>query len=191
MKRIVVLISGDGTNLQYLIDNKREFYNIVAVFSNKKNAYGLERAKKNSINACYYRYDKNDERDTQDSILAYEVLKFNPDIVVLAGWMRILSNSFIQHFCHLINLHPALPGKFPGVNAIERAYKHAQYIFHNTDQICYYTGAMCHRVIEEVDAGEVLCFKRVRIEKTDTLKSVIEKISTIEKKVLLSAILLL
>lgn len=189
MKTVVVLVSGNGTNLQYLIDNKKKDFDIVAVFSNKKNAYGLERARNHSIPANYYRYDTTVDREIHDSILAYEVLKFKPDIVVLAGWMRILSNSFIQHFEHLINLHPALPGKFPGVNAIERAYQHAQKVFKKTDDERYYTGAMCHRVVEEVDAGNVLSVQRVAIERNDTLDIVKGKIAQIEKQVLLNGII--
>lgn len=189
MKTVVVLVSGNGTNLQYLIDNKKKDFDIVAVFSNKKNAYGLERARNHSIPANYYRYDTTVDREIHDSILAYEVLKFKPDIVVLAGWMRILSHSFIQHFEHLINLHPALPGKFPGVNAIERAYQYAQKVFKNTDEERYYSGAMCHRVVEEVDAGNVLSVQRVAIERNDTLDVVRGKIAQIEKQVLLNGII--
>ena len=120
---IAVLISGDGTNMQRIIDdieNKTlKHCKICVVVCNKLNAYGLYRAKKLNIITSYFPFLKEkEERSGYDKLLAYNILSYKPDIVVLAGWMHILSNAFLKHFPHIINLHPALPGQFPGNKAI-------------------------------------------------------------------------
>ncbi|MCA9935062.1 MAG: phosphoribosylglycinamide formyltransferase [Ardenticatenaceae bacterium] len=168
---IVVMISGSGTNLQALIDavaNGRLPAKIVGVVSNRKAAYGLARAEQAGISTRYLPFkpykDVGKSRDAYDADLAAEVAAFQPDLIVLAGWMHILSPIFLNQFAgRVINLHPALPGQFAGTHAIERAYDAFQ-----RGEI-EHSGCMVHVAIPEVDAGEVVVSRQVYIHKEDTL----------------------
>ena len=162
-RRILVLISGNGTNLQALIDasanSKIPDVEIVHVISNRKDAYGLQRAEKAGISTSYhnllqYKRQHRDQsaekiRAIYDKDLADMVLKKSPDLVVCAGFMHILADTFLQPLqeadVSIINLHPALPGQFNGVDAIARAYQAFQ------RQEITKTGVMIHYVISEVD----------------------------------------
>jgi len=156
--RIVVLVSGNGSNLQALIDACHAGTiagEIVTVISNRAKAFGLERAAKAGIpvQVAAYRPFKGleDGRGAYDSALAERVSALQPDIIVLAGFMRILTGRFLNAFPgRVINLHPALPGEYPGLHAIDRAWDDAQRGLRD------HTGIMVHEVIEEVDAGPVL-----------------------------------
>ncbi|MBN8635235.1 MAG: phosphoribosylglycinamide formyltransferase [Anaerolineae bacterium] len=152
MKRIVVLVSGSGTNLQALIDARAALgVEIALVVSNRKDAYALERAKLAQIPTLYCPLKAYTDRAQYDADLADQIAPCAPDLIVLAGWMHILSPAFLNRFPHkVINLHPALPGAFPGVDAIQRAY--AAYQRGAINQ----TGIMVHYVIPEVDAGAVI-----------------------------------
>lgn len=156
--RIAVLISGNGSNLQALIDavdNGSIDGQIVCVISNKASAMGLQRAARAGIEQIVVPFTPHRAslrpREAYDTHLAATLRTFKPDIVVLAGFMRVLTDSFLGSFPDkVINLHPALPGAFPGLNAIERAW-HA----HCAGQLDM-TGIMVHAVIPEIDAGPVL-----------------------------------
>lgn len=152
MKRIVVLVSGSGTNLQALIDARADLgVEIALVVSNRKAAYALERAKLAQIPTLYCPLKGYADRAQYDADLAEQIAPYAPDLIVLAGWMHILSPAFLNRFPRkVINLHPALPGAFPGVDAIQRAY--AAYQRGAINQ----TGIMVHYVIPEVDAGAVI-----------------------------------
>ena len=164
--RIVVLISGNGTNLQALIDGCEDGTisgKIVAVVSNRRRAFGLTRAERAGISQQVVPYapfkGQEDGREAYDAALADRVAGLEPDLVVLAGWMRILTGRFLRRFpSQVINLHPALPGAFPGLDAIERAWSAAQ-----RGELDH-TGIMVHEVIEEVDAGPVLGTATVPID---------------------------
>src|SRR5215216_2582985 len=123
----VVLISGNGSNLQAILDacSSGELdAKVVSVLSNKANAYGLVRAKNAGVEAIHFPKQETESRNEYDSRLAAVVLTKQPDYVILAGWMRILSTSFLSLFPNcVINLHPALPEKFPGIHAIKRAFE--------------------------------------------------------------------
>jgi phosphoribosylglycinamide formyltransferase-1 len=156
--RIAVLISGNGSNLQALIDavdNGSIDGQIVCVISNKSSAMGLQRAARAGIEGVVVPFAPHrafpEPRKSYDTQLATTLSAFEPDIVVLAGFMRVLTDSFLGSFPDkVINLHPALPSAFPGLNAIERAW-HA----HCAGQLDM-TGIMVHAVIPEIDAGPVL-----------------------------------
>ncbi len=152
MKRIVVLVSGSGTNLQALIDARGDLQmEIALVVSNRAAAYALERAKGAQIPTLYFPLKGYTQRGQYDADLADQIAPYAPDLIVLAGWMHILSPAFLNRFPHkVINLHPALPGAFPGVEAIQRAYAAYQ-----RGEIAQ-TGIMVHYVIPEVDAGAVI-----------------------------------
>jgi phosphoribosylglycinamide formyltransferase-1 len=184
---LVVLISGNGSNLQALIDaanDGRLPAEIRAVVSNTKEAYGLERAKLAGIPALVKPKLKIQEREAYDAELAELVKSYHPDLVILAGWMRILTMSFISHFPQrIVNLHPALPGTFPGVNAIERAFEAYQ-----RGEI-QHTGIMVHLVPDEgVDLGPVLAQRIVEIHPKDTLEDLQKRVHLCEHELLVETI---
>lgn len=185
--RIVVLISGNGSNLQAILDacNSGELdAQIVSVISNKADAYGLLRAKNAGVEAIYFSKQENESRQEYDARLAAYVSTCFPDYVILAGWMRILSSLFLSHFPNrVINLHPALPGMFPGTHAIERAFEAYQ-----RGEI-ENSGVMVHLVPDEgVDNGPVLATQVVPIEKDDTLESLETRIHQVEHILLVNTL---
>jgi formyltetrahydrofolate-dependent phosphoribosylglycinamide formyltransferase len=153
--RFVILISGNGSNLQAILDaceSGELDAKVVSVISNKADAYGLTRAKSAGVDAIYFPKPKTESREEYDARLSDCVSTYLPDYIILAGWMRILSSIFLSLFPNrVINLHPALPGMFPGTHAIERAFEAYQY-----GEIDH-TGVMVHLVPDEgVDNGPVL-----------------------------------
>jgi phosphoribosylglycinamide formyltransferase-1 len=185
--RLVVLISGNGSNLQSMIDAVQSGIikaKISAVISNKRDAYGLERARKANIPALVLPKMKEQTREEYDAQLAQAVQHYAPDWVILAGWMRILSMHFLRHFPNrVINLHPALPGTFPGTHAIERAYEAFQ-----RGEI-QETGVMVHLVPDEgVDAGPVLAQAQVAILPGDTLADLETRIHQTEHRLLVDTL---
>ncbi|MCS7177986.1 MAG: phosphoribosylglycinamide formyltransferase [Anaerolineae bacterium] len=192
MPRIAVLISGFGSNLQAIIDAVAEGrlpgVAIAVVVSNRRDAYGLERARRAGIPTEYhplkpYR-DTGRTRQEYDADLAALLKRYNVEWVVLAGWMHVLSNAFLQHFPNrVINLHPALPGMFPGTGAIRRAFEAYQ-----RGEIDH-TGVMVHLVPDEaVDAGPVILQETVPIYPDDTLETLEERIHQVEHRLLVEAI---
>ena len=170
LPRLVILISGNGSNLQAILDacaDQTLPATVVAVISNKPDAFGLTRARNAGINAVSFPKPENEPRRDYDTRLATYVSTCLPDYIILAGWMRLLSNNFLSHYLNrVINLHPALPGTFPGTHAIERAYEAFQ-----RGEIDL-TGVMVHLVPDEgVDNGPVLATEIVPIHPTDTLES--------------------
>lgn len=185
--RLVVLISGSGTNLQAVLDacaSGRLPARIAAVISNKAEAYGLERARLSRVPAVYLPKPKEEDRRDYDCRLADAAAVYAPDWVVLAGWMRILTDAFLGRFPQrVINLHPALPGTFPGTHAIQRAYQAYQ-----RGEITR-TGVMVHLVPDEgVDCGPVLAEEEVEINPADTLETLEARIHTIEHELLVATL---
>jgi phosphoribosylglycinamide formyltransferase 1 len=185
--RFVVLISGNGSNLQAILDACKSGElpaSIVSVISNKADAYGLTRAQNAGVEAIYFSKLENESRQEFDARLAVYVSTFLPDYVILAGWMRILSSSFLSVFPNrVINLHPALPNTFPGTHAIERAYE----AYQNGE--INHTGIMVHLVPNEgVDNGPVLATEIVDIHSTDTLASLEARIHRIEHSLLVNTL---
>lgn len=191
LPRIAVLISGNGSNLQALIDAIRNRYlkaEICVVVSNKKDALGLQRAEQAGIPTRYHPFKPYKEaeksRADYDADLAKIVKEYKPDYVILAGWMHILSNAFLQHFPYrVINLHPALPGTFPGTHAIERALEAFQ------RKEIKKTGVMVHLVPDEaVDAGPVIESEVVPIYSSDTLELLTTRMHNVEHRLLITAL---
>jgi phosphoribosylglycinamide formyltransferase-1 len=185
--RLVVLISGNGSNLQAILDAcKSSELNaqVISVISNKADAYGLTRAKDAGVEAIYFPKLENESRNEYDARLADYVSTCLPDYVILAGWMRILTSSFLSHFPNrVVNLHPALPDTFPGTHAIERAFEAYQ---HGEIQ---HTGIMVHLVPDEgVDNGPVLATEIIPIYKDDTLEILETRIHQTEHKLLVKTI---
>ena len=162
-KRLVVLVSGSGSNLQAIIDacaDGRLHADVVAVVSNKPDVFALQRADEAGVPAVHVGVHPGEERGDYDARLADVVAGFDPDLVVLAGWMRILTMSFLGWFPQrVVNLHPALPGDLPGTRAIERAWDEA------LEGSRASTGVMVHLVPDEgVDDGPVLGTATVPID---------------------------
>ncbi|MEJ5197685.1 MAG: phosphoribosylglycinamide formyltransferase [Anaerolineae bacterium] len=190
MKRLAVLISGSGTNLQAIIDavqDGRLAAQIVVVVSNRRDAYGLVRAERAGIPTLYFPLkpyrDAGRSREEYDADLAERVAAYAPDLVVLAGWMHIFSPAFLARFAgRVLNLHPALPGQFPGTHAIQRAYE-----AYRRGDIAH-TGVMVHWAVPEVDAGAVIAQADVPILPTDTLEDLEARVHRTEHRLLVEAI---
>jgi formyltetrahydrofolate-dependent phosphoribosylglycinamide formyltransferase len=182
--RLVVLISGNGSNLQAVLDacaRGRLAARVAAVISNLPGAYGLQRATLAGVPAICLPKPKDQPRGSYDGLLAERVAAFTPDWVLLLGWMRLLSAAFLEHFpAQVINLHPALPGAFPGTHAIERAF--AAY----RQGAIEHTGVMVHRVPDEgVDSGPVLGQALVPIYPEDSLPTLEQRVHQTEHELLL------
>jgi formyltetrahydrofolate-dependent phosphoribosylglycinamide formyltransferase len=190
MKKLAVFVSGSGSNLQAILDasaDGRLNTEVVVVVSNRKNAYGLTRAKNAGIPTLYFPFkayrDAGKTREAYDADLAQKIRQYQPDLVVLAGWMHILSPAFLDHFPNrVINLHPALPGTFVGVGGIEWTFEAFQKgkIEHG--------GCMVHYVIPEVDAGAVIVQSPVAILPDDTLDTYAQRVHATEHKIMVEAI---
>jgi formyltetrahydrofolate-dependent phosphoribosylglycinamide formyltransferase len=187
LSRLVVLISGNGSNLQAILDacSSGELNaSVISVISNKADAYGLTRANKAGIESIHFQKLENESRQEYDTRLAEFAAAKNPDYVILAGWMKILSNNFLTRFPNrVINLHPALPKTFPGTHAIERAFEAYQ-----RGEIDH-TGVMIHLVPDEgVDNGPVLTTEIVPIYPSDSLESLETRVHETEHQLLIYAL---
>lgn len=187
MNRLVVLASGAGSNLQAILDAcaaGRLPARIAAVVSNKASSGALQRAADAGVPCVHVAPQADESRSDYDARLADIVSGFDPDWVVLAGWMRLLSMSFLGWFPGMVvNLHPALPGELPGVDAIGRAWNEAR--TNGRD----HTGVMIHLVPDEgVDDGPVLATEIVPINPTDTLESLTERVHGVEHRLLVDTL---
>ena len=185
--RLVVLISGNGSNLQAILDacNSGELPAcVVSVISNKADAYGLSRAKDAGVEAIHFPKQKTESRQEYDTRLAAYVSTCLPDYVILAGWMRILSTSFLSLFPNrVINLHPALPDMFPGIHAIERAFEAYQ-----RGEIKH-TGVMLHLVPDEgVDNGPVLGQQEIYFQPDESFEQFEARVHEVEHKLLVETL---
>ncbi len=182
--RLVVLVSGSGTNLQAVIDacaGGALEAEVVAVVSNVASAYALERARAAGIPTVDLPHGGR-ARAAYDEELADVVARHQPDLVVLAGWMRILTGAFLSRHT-TINLHPAQPGAFPGVGAIESAFEAWQ-----RGEVTA-GGVMVHRVPDEgVDNGPVIVWEPVPFRAGDTLDAFTQRVHQVEHRLLVSAI---
>jgi phosphoribosylglycinamide formyltransferase-1 len=185
--RFVVLISGNGSNLQAILDACQAGgldAKVVSVISNKADAYGLTRAKNAGVEAIYFPKQKNEPREEYDTRLADRVSTYFPDYIILAGWMRILSSSFLSCFPNrVINLHPALPGMFPGTHAIERALE--AYQRGDIKQ----TGVMLHLVPDEgVDNGPVLAQRKIDFLPYESFEQFEARVHEVEHELLVNTL---
>lgn len=164
MKKIAVLISGQGNNLQAIIDACQRLQipaEIVCVISNKANAFGLIRAKSAGIFSRVFLRNNFESNLAMDQSIADELDKFDVDLIVLAGYMKILTPEFIQRFeGKIINIHPSLLPKYPGLNTYQRAL----------DSGDREHGTTVHFVNEEVDNGAIILQAKVPIFDDDTVE---------------------
>lgn len=185
--RIAVLASGSGSNLQAIVDACAGGViaaEVVVVVSDRTDAFALDRARAAGIRAIELPRADGEARADYDSRLADTVIAASPDVVVLAGWMRILTMAFLGRFPgRVVNLHPALPGELPGTRAIERAFNE----FERGERSS--TGVMVHVVPDEgVDDGPVLGTAVVPIYDHDTLDTLAERVHTAEHDLLVTAL---
>ena len=174
MFKIIVLISGNGSNLQAIIDAcKSGIINgkVVGVISNRDDAFGLERAKKDNIPSKVINHNNYNTRIDFDQKLVSTIKKFQPDLVVLAGFMRILSPIMTSAFKDkMINIHPSLLPKYPGLNT------HEQVIANNDAE----HGITIHSVSEELDGGPIIAQSKILVHKKQKLDDLIERIHKVE-----------
>lgn len=160
--RIVVLISGSGTNLQAIIDacESADYPgSVVGVVSNKSDAYGLTRAQNANIETVSLSHKDFESRECYDKALVTKIDQFTPDFIILAGFMRILTPAFVQHYQgQLLNIHPSLLPKYQGLNTHQRAI----------DAGDKEHGVSVHFVTEELDGGPVILQAKVPVFDGDT-----------------------
>ncbi len=190
-KRIAVLVSGGGTNLQAILDacaGGGLEADVVVVAANKPKAFGLTRAREASVPTMVMGLKKHlrggGTREGYDAALALRLKEeFAPDLIVLAGWMLILSPAFLDQFPNrVLNLHPALPGMFAGTHAIERAHEAFQ-----RGEI-QHTGVMVHWVVPEIDAGPTVAAAEVPILPGQSVEELEEQVHHTEHRLLVEAI---
>lgn len=174
--QIVVLISGSGTNLQAIIDAIEANHingQIAAVISNRPNAKGIQRAQKHALEAVMLDHTGFSSREAFDQALQDTIDRYQPELVVLAGFMRILTDEFVQHYHgKMLNIHPSLLPKFKGLNTHQRAIDAGE-----TEH-----GCSVHFVSAELDSGAVIGQAKVAIEMNDTAESLSEKVQQQEHK---------
>ena len=172
---VAVLISGNGSNLQAIIDKfqKDEFVNVSCVISNKKDAYGLVRAEKANIDHYFIDNKNFSSREEFEQTIINILDKYEPNLVVLAGFMRILSELFVNKYKNkLINIHPSLLPKYKGLDTHRK-------VLENQDE---YHGVTVHFVDNTLDGGPILAQKRTLVE-TQDIKELEEKIHELEHKI--------
>ncbi len=163
--KVVVLISGSGSNLQALIDGQQDStlpIDICAVISNKPNVYGLERASNAGINHQVVDHKTFQSREDFDDALANVIDQYQPDLVVLAGFMRILTGDFVRRYQgRMLNIHPSLLPKYQGLNTHQRAL--------DAGDACH--GVTVHFVTEELDGGPPVIQAIVPIQSSDNAQT--------------------
>ena len=164
----VILISGNGSNLQSIIDNANSIdLTICCVISNKTDAFGLERAEKADIPCVTLDETILDSKLRFDQEIMKVIDHYQAEVIILAGYMRVLSADFIsKYFGKILNIHPSLLPKFPGLNTHQRAIEASEKIH----------GVSVHFVTEELDGGPVIAQEFVKIDSTDNTQTLAKKV---------------
>lgn len=174
---VMVLLSGTGSNLQALIDSTRTGdspVRIAAVISNRSDAYGLQRARDAGIETRSLDHKAFDGREAFDSALIELIDAFNPKLVVLAGFMRILSANFVRHYeGRLLNIHPSLLPKYKGMHTHQRALEAG-----DSEH-----GCSVHFVTEELDGGPLVVQAVVPVESADSAQTLAQRVHTQEHRI--------
>ena len=165
---IVVLISGKGTNLQALIDaSRRSSYKISAVISNTAKAIGLNRAEISGIDTYVIEQESFNSKLEFEESLATRISEINPKLIVLAGFMKVLSPQFVKFFRgKVINIHPSLLPEYPGLNTHQRVLEDKKKIH----------GVSVHLVTEDLDGGPVIAQDAVYVRPDDTVESLAKRV---------------
>ena len=175
--RTVILISGSGTNLQSFIDKVASGdldLELCLVFSNRPDALGLQRAEKAGIPTACIEHGDFAERESFDRAVAAVIDGYEPGLIVLAGFMRILSPWFVQHFeGRVLNIHPALLPKYPGLNTHQRAL----------DAGDEWHGSTVHFVTEVLDGGPRILAGRLRVDPNETAEELQHRVQAVEHQI--------
>ncbi|EFR42391.1 phosphoribosylglycinamide formyltransferase [Dialister micraerophilus] len=187
MKNIAVFISGGGTNLQAIInatENKEINAKIKLVFSNKKNAYGLERAKKANIETLYLNRKNFSKSEEYDEEILKVLKEKDIDLIVLAGYLGILTSKIISNYRgRIINIHPSLIPSFCG-SGFYGEHVHKAVIKKGVK----ITGATTHFVDEIIDGGAIIMQDTVPVQMNDDYKSIAAKVLEVEHKILVKTV---
>lgn len=177
LRRIVILVSGNGSNAQAIIDACSAGHinaQVVAIISNNKDAFALERARKYNIDALSVSHKDYVDRVSFDKKLMQVINAYQPDLIVLAGFMRILTEAFVSEFKgRMLNIHPSLLPKYTGLNTHQRAI----------DSGDREHGSSVHFVTAELDGGPVVLQGKIPIFPTDTADVLAKRVATIEWKI--------
>ena len=175
--RTAILISGSGTNLQAFIDQVADGtldLDLCLVFSNKPGAYGLERARAAGIPTACIEHGDFEDRESFDKAVAEIIDASNPELLVLAGFMRILSPWFVNHYeGRIVNIHPALLPKYPGLNTHQRVL----------DAGDDWHGSTVHFVTEELDGGPRILAGRLRVDPTESADELMHRVQAVEHRI--------
>lgn len=176
-KRIIVLVSGNGSNLQAIINAcQNNLINgmIVAVISNKPDVYSLMRAKQANIPSHVINHKEFASREAFDHQLQLQIELYQPDLIVLAGYMRILTPHFVQHYSgKMLNIHPSLLPKYPGLNTHRRAMEAGDKEH----------GTTVHFVTDELDGGPIILQAKVPIFDNDEEQDIVERVLAQEHQI--------
>ena len=181
--RVCVLASGTGTNLQAIIDQLHgsDGIEVAGVVSDKPTAPALERAERAGIPAAVFADEDHPDRPARDAAIADWLEQRRADLVVLAGYMQLLSPGFVARFPNrIVNVHPALLPAFPGIRAVEQAIDHGVKVF----------GVTVHLVDEGVDTGPIVLQRAVELPDARTAAEVRERLRPIEHELLPRAVAL-
>ncbi|HNX71638.1 phosphoribosylglycinamide formyltransferase [Rivihabitans pingtungensis] len=174
MKNIVILISGRGSNMQAIVEAQLPGARIAAVIANRPDAAGLAWAAERGIATAALDHKAFASREDFDAALAAQIDAFAPDLVVLAGFMRILTPGFTQHYAgRMFNIHPSLLPAFPGLHTHQRAL----------DAGCRLAGATVHFVTAELDHGPIVAQGAVAVADDDTADSLAAKVLRVEHQI--------
>ncbi len=182
--RVAVLASGEGTNLQALLDrvHGRDGVTVVAVASDKPTARALERARSAAVPAAVFQRDDHVDRSARDRAMASWLREHGVELVVLAGYMQLLSAEFLRTFAgRVINVHPALLPAFPGLHAVEQALEYGVKVF----------GVTIHFVDTGVDTGPVILQKAVELPEARAVEDVMQALQPVEHELLPAAVRLI
>jgi len=171
------MISGSGTNLQAFIDqvaDGRLDLDLAVVFSNKPDAFGLERARRAGIPTVSIEHGSFPDRDSFDRAVADRLDEFQPGLIVLAGFMRILSAGFVNHYAgRILNIHPALLPKYPGLDTHQRVI----------DAGDEWHGSTVHFVTEELDGGPRILQGRLRVRAGESAEELRDRVQAVEHQI--------
>ena len=172
---IIVFFSGSGTNLEAIIKSQDRFkYNVLAAFTNNPRAKGVSICKKYDIECCILDHNQFSSRKDFDTEIGKLLADFDVDYLILAGYMRILSEDFVADWQgQIINIHPSLLPKYPGLNTHQRVLE-AKEEAH---------GTTIHFVTNELDSGPIIRQESINIEPSDTQESLMKRIKELENKI--------
>jgi len=174
MKKIAIFASGNGSNFQAIIDEIEKgniIANIAALVTDKPNCFAVERAKNHNISVFSFDPKKYTSKEEYEKEIAFYLIEKNVSLLVLAGYMRLISDVLLKAFHNrIINIHPALLPAFPGKNAIQQAWQYGVKVY----------GVTVHYVDAGVDTGKIIAQECFQAEEKETLKEIEHKIHIIE-----------